>query len=175
MLATITRLFAHLCGQKPDHTWTLGGWSLPCCQRCTGLYAGAAIAALLLVWLRPRLSGRFLGAHGACLLFLAPLGLHWVPEGPLLRTLSGVLFGFGVAAFLWLPLASKYGWADCPRRFAAGGYPLALIGTAVLIPLLASVGGAGTAVVLIVLICAGAIAFLTLALGALFATVSAPR
>ncbi len=53
----------------------------------------------------PRLTGRFLEMHGAFLLLMVPFGFHWVAQGPVLRTLTGVLFGFGVVTFLWLPLS----------------------------------------------------------------------
>jgi uncharacterized membrane protein len=117
MSEALSQLFAAVCGQNPDHTWAPGGWLLPCCQRCTGLYAGALAAALLLAWLRPRLSGRFLEVHGAFLLFMAPCGLHWIPQGPVSRTLSGLLFGFGLVAFLWLVPAER--WARPATRAAA--------------------------------------------------------
>ena len=37
-------IFGWVCGQNPGHTWAPGGLMLPCCQRCTGLYAGAFFA-----------------------------------------------------------------------------------------------------------------------------------
>jgi uncharacterized membrane protein len=102
MLEFLGHWFAAVCGQGPGHTWAPGGILLPCCQRCTGLYVGAGIAALLHLGLRPRLSGRLLQIHGGFLLVMVPLGFHWVAQGPVLRSLSGVLFGFGVVTFLWL-------------------------------------------------------------------------
>lgn len=96
--------FAAVCGQDPGHTWAPGGILLPCCQRCTGLYVGASVAMLLHLWLRPKLTGRFLEIHGGFLLAMVPFGFHWVAQGPVLRALSGVLFGFAVVTFLWLPL-----------------------------------------------------------------------
>ena len=149
--------------------------SLPCCQRCTGLYAGAAVATLLLLWLRPRLSKRFLAAHGACLLSMLPFGLYWIPQGPMLRATSGVLFGFGVAVFLWLPLAARRDWASHPRRFAAGAHACALLSTIALIPLLASWGGIGTAYVLAGWVCVGAASLLALVLATLLAIAWTPR
>jgi len=107
MPETFTHWFTAVCGQDPGHTWAPGGILLPCCQRCTGLYVGAGVAVLLHLWLRPRLSGRFLEIHGAFLLAMVPFGFHWVAQGPILRTLSGVLFGFAVVTFLWLPLSQR--------------------------------------------------------------------
>ena len=175
MFDVLRHIFAGLCGQNPDHTWAPGGVPLPFCQRCSGLYASAAVAAIALLVLRPRLSKRFLESHGACLLVMAPLGLHWVPEGPVLRTLSGILFGFGVAAFLWLPLAAGRGWAEAPRPHAASGYGLAFAASLVVIPILASMGGAGSAYVLAVLGCAGAAAFLLLVIASVGSLVLARR
>jgi uncharacterized membrane protein len=103
-MEVLNHAFALVCGQNPGHTWTPGGMLLPCCQRCTGLYVGAGMAALLHFWLRPRLSARFLEAHGAFLVFMAPFGFHWLAHGPEMRTITGVLFGFAVVTFLLLPL-----------------------------------------------------------------------
>jgi uncharacterized membrane protein len=99
--------FGALCGQNPAHTWAPGGIPLPCCQRCAGLYAGACLAALLHLSLRLKLTGRFLEAHGLFLALMLPFGLHWLPQAPALRAASGLLFGFAVVTFLWLPLAQR--------------------------------------------------------------------
>jgi uncharacterized membrane protein len=107
MLEVLAHWFAAICGQDPGHTWAPGGILLPCCQRCTGLYVGAGAAALLHLWLRPKLSGRFLEIHGVFLVVMVPFGFHWVAQGPVLRTLTGVLFGFGVVTLLWLPLSQR--------------------------------------------------------------------
>jgi uncharacterized membrane protein len=95
-------LFALVCGQNPAHTWSPGGALLPCCQRCTGFYAGAVMALVLHLALRIRPSARFLQVHGLFLLQMVPLGFHWVAQGALVRTWSGLLYGFGVVSFLWL-------------------------------------------------------------------------
>jgi uncharacterized membrane protein len=107
MLDILTHLFAAVCGQAPAHTWAPGGIFLPCCQRCTGLYAGAAVAAFLHWRFRPILSARFLEVHGVFLLLMAPFGFHWVAQGPVLRTVTGMLFGFGVVTFLWLAVGDR--------------------------------------------------------------------
>ena len=169
-------LFAVVCGQNPDHTWSPGGVLLPCCQRCTGLYAGACVAALLHLWLKPKFSNRFLLVHGAFLLLMAPFGFHWLPQGPVLRTMTGVLFGFGVVTFLWLQPAARWarwtGW--CGTAFANGGlepglkgraggsstlavlsYGVAVTATLALLPVLAGCGGRGAACALAVLVFGG--------------------
>jgi uncharacterized membrane protein len=108
MLHFLSHLFSAVCGQNPGHTWAPGGLLLPCCERCTGLYVGAGLAAILHLCLRPKHRGRFLEMHGAFLLLMVPFGCHWVPQGPALRTAVGVLFGAGLVTFLSLPLAGYW-------------------------------------------------------------------
>ncbi len=102
----LTQVFSHVCGQTA-HTWAPGGELLPCCQRCTGLYAGALVAALLHGICRPRLSGHFLEVHGGFLLLMVPFGYHWLPQNAALRGVTGVLFGAGLVTFLQLPLLAN--------------------------------------------------------------------
>jgi uncharacterized membrane protein len=154
MLTAVTHLFGVLCGQNPAHTWAPGGIPLPCCQRCLGLYAGAAVAALLLTVLKPKLTGRFLEVHGAFLLVMVPLGFHWLPHGSVTRTISGILFGFGVVAFLWLPLAAS----RAPQSPCIRTYVITLVATIVFVPLLASCGSRLAAYGLSGLGCCGAAA-----------------
>jgi uncharacterized membrane protein len=40
-----------ICHQRDERSFHLFAEQLPVCARCTGLYAGAAIAAILYVWL----------------------------------------------------------------------------------------------------------------------------
>ncbi|HLP78415.1 MAG TPA: DUF2085 domain-containing protein, partial [Candidatus Paceibacterota bacterium] len=105
MLDRLTDAFALVCGQNTGHTWLCAGQELPCCQRCTGLYLGALAAFVLLKFLRLTMTNRFLWIHGATLMLMVPFGFHWVPQNAFLRAASGVLFGFGLVAFLQLPLA----------------------------------------------------------------------
>ena len=160
--------FAQICGQYPDHTWSPGGTLLPLCQRCTGMYAGAAIAALLQIFIRPRLNSRWLELHGAFLLIMVPFGFRWVPQGPVLRAVTGVLFGFGVVAFLWLEpgrvLAGLTGSKKNrlhpkTRHFL---YALALPFTSGAVPWMGNLGGSIGAVVLIALATTGAALLLLL-------------
>jgi uncharacterized membrane protein len=140
MLEVLKHLFSCVCGQNPDHTWLPGGVALPCCQRCLGLYAGAAVAAALNCWLRPRLTGGFLKWHACLLLLMAPFGFHWVPQDGILRTMSGVWFGAAVVAFL---RAGAEG-----ALLGAWRYWLGLLAGLFGIPLAAACGGAITATVL---------------------------
>lgn len=134
--------FALVCGQNPWHTWAPGGLPLPCCQRCTGFYAGAGVAAWLHWWLRPRLSGRFLEIHAVFLMLMAPFGFHWLAHGALVRAITGVLFGFGVVSFLWTPLSGQAGRrdADLPSG-RTGAYGLGLAAAVVGLPLGGFYGG----------------------------------
>ncbi|MFO1402417.1 MAG: DUF2085 domain-containing protein [Steroidobacteraceae bacterium] len=160
-------LFALVCGQRLAHTWTPGGVPLLVCQRCTGLYAGAAIALALHAWLRLRPSTPFLALHGIFLVAMVPLGLHWVPQDGLARTLSGIVFGAGVVDFLWLNPAGRLAVLRPPGRGTWLRY-LAVLGLALLlVPLLAQRGGASAAVLLDALALAGlaALAALVLANG----------
>jgi hypothetical protein len=161
--------FAAACGQDPGHTWAPGGILLPCCQRCAGLYVGAGVAVLLHLGLRPRLSGRFLEIHGAFLLAMVPFGFHWVAQGPTLRTLSGVVFGFAVATFLWLPLSQTVRAQACRNMLThwhrEATYFLILGSTLIVLPTTAMLGGTFAAYGLSGLAFCGALALLALVIG----------
>jgi uncharacterized membrane protein len=80
---------------------------LPLCQRCTGVYVGVLVAALLHLAWRPMPTPRWLWLNGAFLLFIIPSGFYWIPQNPELRCASGILFGFGLVSYLWLMLPEK--------------------------------------------------------------------
>jgi uncharacterized membrane protein len=170
MMALLNHIFSAACGQNLDHTWAPAGLLLPCCQRCLGLYAGAAVAMGLHWWLKPRLTRRFLEVHGLFLLVMLPFGFHWLPQGPVLRTLSGIVFGFGIVTFLWLPLAARIElrrhdgadqqtsepipnehdtlWRRQVRSWRQAAYACGLLGCMLFVPLLAGGGGHWAALVL---------------------------
>jgi uncharacterized membrane protein len=182
-------LFSAVCGQQPDHTWSPGSVFLPCCQRCLGLYAGAAVALALHRRFKPKLTGRFLEVHGLFLFVMLPFGFHWLPQGPVLRTLSGILFGFGVVTFLWLPIATRIEKRrqnrappdaerpktnECetaPGRLTGAGrhgaYVCGLLGCMLGLPPLAACGGEWAAFVLSVLAVCGLTALIGLAMTSL--------
>jgi uncharacterized membrane protein len=176
MSEALFHLFGAVCGQNPGHTWSPGGTLLPFCQRCTGLYLGACVAAILHLWLRPSLSRWFLAIHIGFLLVMAPFGFHWIEQGPAVRSLTGLLFGFGLVTLLRAPLAD----AATGGQFAsnrslgqnasrAGKAPArlwlyfgSLITTLFLTPLAAAAGGNLSAGVLAVLAVGGLLALAAL-------------
>ncbi|MEI7901148.1 MAG: DUF2085 domain-containing protein [bacterium] len=158
----LSHLFAYVCGQNPAHTWSPGGVWMPCCQRCTGLYVGACVAAALLLAARPTPSYRWRWVHGGFLLLMVPFGFHWLPQGPVLRSVTGVLFGFGLTAYLMitLPVPTQRGEAKGSARTYAAG----LLATLTLVPWLGAYGSARAADTLSLLATGGALALCTLAL-----------
>lgn len=99
-MISIHELFSHLCGLQ--HTWMLGDRTLPFCQRCTGLYVGSFVAFAAILAFRPRPDRFRYWLHGAFLLLMIPFGFHLLPQGPILRTSTGFLFGFGLIYYLAL-------------------------------------------------------------------------
>jgi uncharacterized membrane protein len=157
MFDALGHFFAAVCGQNPDHIWSPGGLWLPCCQRCTGLYVDACVAALLHLWLRPKLSDRLLQVHGAFLLLMVPYGFHWLPQGPDLRTITGALFGFGIVTFLWLTPAARWTKAWATKPDATTIYSFGVITTLALLPTFAAQGGRVAVYVLSLLVTFGAL------------------
>jgi hypothetical protein len=187
MLEVLNHLFGALCGQNADHTWAPGGVLVPCCQRCTGLYVGACVAALSHLFLKPRLTGRFLGLHALFLSLVAPFCFHWLPQGPILRTVTGSLFGFAVVTFIWLPLASCLNrssrnnaaltpWASyrggqinlSAGTSELGSYLIFLAGALVALPGLGAYGGKAGGYLLSAMAFAGAITLAALTVGNLW-------
>jgi uncharacterized membrane protein len=160
-------LFALVCGQDVSHTWTTGGALLPLCQRCTGLYAGAATGLFLHLALRIKPGNRFLWVHGVFLLAMVPFGFHWLPQGEVVRALSGFVFGLGLVSFLWLiPGPSVVPLRPIAAR-SAFIYIVAAGAGAVTIPVLGTGGGSAARIVLITLASIGLFGLAALAGAAL--------
>ena len=90
--------FSWICHQRPQRTWTLGGFPLAVCVRCLGLYTGA-LAGALAGW-------RF--HRGPFLASMAVLGAEWLVEaaggaGPpaLVRFATGLAAGFLLVPAFW--------------------------------------------------------------------------
>ncbi len=178
MLDFLHHIFSWVCGQNPAHTWSPGGEPLPCCQRCTGVYVGALVAALLHLVNRPQSTSCWRWLNSAFLIFMVPAGFHWLPQGPELRAASGILFGFGLVAFLWLPLPGKFSIYDL--RFTATKHERnvnrksqivnasALLATLILTPLLGGSEHSAAATALALLTAGGALALALLLAANLF-------
>lgn len=91
----LTGIFSHICGQ--GNSFIIDGAALPVCQRCLGLYVGAALTA---VWLA--LSGRWrrgLPTLGVLLLHIGPIvvaglgGTHVMDAGATWRLMCGLWTG----------------------------------------------------------------------------------
>jgi hypothetical protein len=80
------------------------------------LYVGSAYALLLLVRFRLRPTSFVLWAHGLMMLVMVPFGYHLVAHGGIARTITGLLFGFGLTYYLALNPAAQLGLFDKPRK-----------------------------------------------------------
>jgi uncharacterized membrane protein len=138
-------LFLHICGQ--GHCWVLGGQTLPFCQRCTGLYVGAMFGLVLVLIFRPRPRTSLYWIHGILMLQMIPFGFHFIEHGPLLRTFTGTLFGFGLVYYLALnPFTAWRWWKPSEARRVA--LYLLLMGVVLSLLLVAvTLGGNFTALV----------------------------
>src|SRR5437016_4807348 len=118
-------LFSYVCGQV--HLWAVGGQLLPFCQRCTGLYIGGLYATVLVFVFRPAASVTLLTIHIICLLQMAPFGYHMVAQGPVLRTITGQFFGFGLAYLLCFNPVAKLSPPIPAARWRSLAYALAAV------------------------------------------------
>ena len=110
-----------LCHQRPERSFFLWGSQMPVCARCTGIYAGAAIAAL--VWPFVARLKRSTGAlHRARMLLIvsivpaaATLGYEWTTGNTpanWIRAVSGLPIGAVVA---WIVRSAASGAAEGMR------------------------------------------------------------
>ena len=95
-------VFSFLCHQEASRSWAPGGVPVALCARCLGVYAGAALAAACLLRYRFSPTSLALAIHGVAILQVVVFGLHLVPHGPTVRTLSGHVFAIGTAYYLQL-------------------------------------------------------------------------
>lgn len=101
-MENLTDLGARVCGQQ--RCFFVGGVSLPVCQRCLGLYSGAALTwgGLLLgnVWRRPLPPRPVVALQAAALIAALLGGLHVIDGGPAWRLLCGLWTGHVVVVWL---------------------------------------------------------------------------
>ena len=153
-------LFSYVCGQV--HLWSVGRDLLPFCQRCTGLYVGGCYATVLLFVFRPAASVRLLTIHTVCLLQMAPFGYHMVPQGPILRTITGQFFGSGLAYLLCFNPLAKLSLPTPAARWRSLAYALAAVTGIPFLLVTIRFGGPVTSVILAILGTAGLSAFAAL-------------
>lgn len=121
---TLFALFSHVCGQH--RAFVVDGLVLPVCQRCLGLYVGAAVTFAWLLAARLHRSGL---PPGRVLLLQAVLlsaallgGLHVIDVGPRWRLACGLWTGY--VAVAWLLAGSAHlGGRARPSRGGAGDWP----------------------------------------------------
>lgn len=126
--ALLRAAFAFLCHTLPDRSFHVGAHALGVCHRCTGIYAGLAIAAALFpllarhsAWLG-RMAPRVLAAA------LVPIGVDWVLGATGLwantagsRVATGLVFGLVGGLYLARGIALAFVGPAPERRDAAGG------------------------------------------------------
>jgi hypothetical protein len=157
----LEEFFSHVCGQ--EHVWDLGGQLLPFCQRCTGLYVSGAPVLFLFGIFRPRPSLVVLSVHGFLLLLMVPFGYHLVPQGAVVRTLTGQLFAVGMLYFLALIPAARMNFWGKTRRSSVRLYATGVFVSIVALQFAVHTGGPPTAMALTGLGVAGLVTYAALA------------
>jgi len=97
---------AVVCHQRPARSFALWSRQLPVCARCTGIYAGAALAALCATAILAKWRGAFTSARTllivAALPTFATLVYEWSAAVPpnAVRAIAGVPLGAAVALII---------------------------------------------------------------------------
>jgi uncharacterized membrane protein len=126
-LTWLSDFFSHLCGQ--GRCFIVDGAALPVCQRCLGLYAGAAVTSAWLLlsgmW-RRGFPGRAAVAMEVLALALAILGgVHIIDTGPRWRFACGLWSGHVI--LLWLAAGAACLRAGEPRDWPRSQNRVALL------------------------------------------------
>ena len=122
LAAGVYAIGAHVCHQLPERSFHIGFDQLPVCARCTGIYAGVALAAVSAIgrssrlW-PARLSARAmlaLGATPTVVTVLAEWGGIWQPSN-VVRAIAGLTLGAAVGLIL-ADAAATLHYDRCARR-----------------------------------------------------------
>ena len=133
------QVFDLVCGRH--HCWAPGGEVLPFCQRCTGLYVGAAVTVVLYVVFKPRPTLPSLGIHGMLLLLMVPFGYHLVPQNGAIRTLTGQLFAVGLVCYLSLLPSSRWTSRQDGDKHRSLAYAVCVLGSLAVLQAAVHAGG----------------------------------
>ena len=106
--------FAAQCHRDPQRSLMLLGRVLPVCHRCSGVYFGLGLGALVV---RPRLSPWPLRIWvvAAALLMLADVGseaMAWRPASAAVRMFTGLLLAYPVGVALVQAVRDAWGTSD---------------------------------------------------------------
>ena len=107
--ATIYWLYSYACHQLPSHSWFLFGQKMAYCQRDTAIYGAMLLGGVAYARNRGSDGLPFWGFLLLALPVAIDGGLATVgvrESTPLLRTLTGVLFGLATAGFVY-PLMDR--------------------------------------------------------------------
>lgn len=120
---------AYICHQLPERSLHLGAFQLPVCARCLGLYAGAALGALV-----PLVGGRLFGrarppirslvgvaAVPTLLTLLLEWSGAWFPSNAQ-RLMAALPLG-AAAAFMVVRAAATVDYAGCPSSRPTETHP----------------------------------------------------
>jgi uncharacterized membrane protein len=91
---------SRICHQIAERSFHLDGAQLPVCARCVGIYAGAAVGALVYVGRVPRSGPAMRYVIAAVALNLATIALEWFGAwhpGNGVRATAGALLGIAAA------------------------------------------------------------------------------
>ncbi len=117
----IMQAFHAVCHQLPERSFHVSGEAMAVCHRCTGIYAGLLMGALLFPLLAR--ADAFLWHHSRLLLGLSllPMAVDWTGDAlglfantPVSQATTGLVFGFAAAYLLARGLAGLF--APRPQR-----------------------------------------------------------
>lgn len=123
-------VFSPLCHQEAVRCWAPQGNVLAFCQRCTGVYAGAALMLVLIPLMRFKATKLVVSIHGLFMAQMAVLGTRLIPDPATVRMLSGQLLIIGAFYFAWVNLQTRWRLVQAdrsPRPYFCGVIIMVLV------------------------------------------------
>lgn len=99
---SVLNLYSHFCHQIPERTLIISGTPVGFCSRCTGFYGGLFLSSLIIA---KSGGGHSFGLRRLAFLVAPAMIDFWldlsalVPGSNVLRSLTGLLAGFGIVRF----------------------------------------------------------------------------